>query len=293
MKRIIILLLVAVFYLSAANDIGMFWKVKDSKGNDKVYLLGSIHVVPDDLYPLKKDIEVAFKASNYLVVEADVANIDMAKVQQLTMQHGMYSAGKDLKSAIPEDLYVKLAEELKKTGMFTIDLAAAMKPWLISLTLAQLQLMQMGLNMENGIDMHFLKLAKDKKEILELESAEFQIELLSSFSDELQIEFLKSAVEESPNMKEKFDNMLDAWRKGDTKKMVKVIKEEYKDKPKLQPIYDKLIYDRNVTMTDKIEGYLKDKSDKKYFVVVGAGHLVDKGGIVNLLNKKGFKAEKK
>ena len=46
--------------------------------------------------------------------------------------------------------------------------------------------------------------------------------------------------------------------------MVKIIKEEYKDKPKLQPVYDKLIYDRNITMTDKIEGYLMDKSDKKY-----------------------------
>ena len=293
MKRIIILLLIAVFYLSAANDTGMFWKVKDSNGNDKVYLLGSIHVVPDDLYPLKKDIEDSFKNSNYLVVEADAANIDMAKVQQLTMQHGMYSAGNDLKSNIPEKLYNRLAEELKKTGMFTIDLAATMKPWLISLTLVQLQLMQMGLNMENGVDMHFIKMAKDKKEILELESAEFQIELLSGFSDELQVEFLKSAVEESPNIKEKFDNMLDAWKKGDTKKLVKIIKEEYKDKPKLQPVYDKLIYDRNVTMTEKIEGYLKDKTDKKYFVAVGAGHLVDKGGIVDLLTKKGFKIEKK
>ena len=293
MKRIIILLLIAVFYLSAANDTGMFWKVKDSKGNDKIYLLGSIHVVPDDIYPLKKDIEDAFKLSNYLVVEADAANIDMAKVQQLTMQHGMYKPGNALKSNISEDLYKALAEELKKTGMVTIDNVGTMKPWLIALTLAQLQLMKMGLNMENGIDMHFLKLAKDKKEILELESAAFQIELLSSFSDELQVEFLKSAVEESSNMKEKFDNMLNSWKKGDSKEMVKIIKEEYKDKPKLQPVYDKLIYERNVTMTEKIEGYLKDKSDKKYFVVAGAGHLVDEGGIVDLLKKKGFKIEKK
>jgi len=260
MKRIIILLLVAVFYLSAANDTGMFWKVKDSNGNDKVFLLGSIHVVPNDLYPLKKDIEESFKNSNYLVVEADAANIDMAKVQQLTMQHGMYKPGNDLKSNISEDLYKALAVELKKTGMITIDNVGTMKPWLIALTMAQLQLMKMGLNMENGIDMHFLKLAKGKKEILELESAAFQIELLSSFSDELQVEFLKNAIEESSNMKEKFDNMLNSWKKGDTKEMVNIIKEEYKDRPKLQPVYKKLIADRNVTMTDKIEGYLNDKS---------------------------------
>ena len=293
MKRIIVLLLVVVIYLSAANDKGMFWKVKDSKGNDKVYLLGSIHVVPDDIYPLRKEIESSFTASDFLVVEADAANIDMVKVQQLTMQKGMYSGGKNLKSSVPEELYNKLAEELKKTGMITIDQAGMMKPWLISLTLAQLQLMKMGLKMDNGIDMHFLKLAKDKKNILELESASFQIELLSGFSDELQIEFLKSSVEEAPNMKEKFNKMVDSWRKSDSKEMVRIIKEEYKDKPKLQPVYDKLIYDRNITMTDKIEGYLNDKSDKKYFVIAGAAHLVDKGGIVDLLRNKGFKIIKK
>ena len=293
MKRIIILLLTIVIYLSAANDTGMFWKVKDSNGNDKVYLLGSIHVVPDDIYPLKKDIEDSFNSSDFLVVEADAANINIAKVQQLTMSKGMYSSGNNLKSNIPEDLYKALAVELKKTGMITINNVETMRPWLIALTMAQLQLMKMGLKMDNGIDMHFLKQAKAKKEILELESAEFQIELLSGFSDELQVEFLKSAIEESSNMKEKFNKMLDSWKVGNTKEMVEIIKEEYKDKPNLQPVYDKLIYDRNITMTKKIEGYLKDKSDKKYFVVVGAGHLVDKGGIVDILSKKGFKVIKK
>ena len=293
MKRIIVLLLVAVFYLSAANDTGMFWKVKDVKGNDKVYLLGSIHVVPDNIYPLKKEILSSFEAADFLVVEADAANIDMAKVQQMTMEKGMYKPGNDLKKNISEKLYKDLAEELKKTGMVTIDNVGTMKPWLIALTLSQLQLMKMGLNMENGIDMHFLKLAKDKKKILELESAAFQIELLSGFSDELQVEFLKSSVEESDKLKEKFDGMVESWKKGDAGELVKVIKEEYKDKPKLQPIYKKLIDDRNITMTDKIEGYLNDKTDKKYFVVVGAGHLVDKGGIVDLLKNKGFKVIKK
>jgi len=293
MKRMIVLLLVLALYLSAANDKGMFWKVNDDKGNDKVFLLGSIHVVPDDIYPLKEEIENAHKSSDFLVVEADAANIDMAKVQQLTMETGMYSGGKTLKSEIPEDLYKKLGEELKKTGMITIELAGGMKPWLIALTLSQLQLMKMELKMDNGIDMHFLKLAKDKKKILELESAAFQIELLSGFSDEMQIEFLKSSVEESSDMKDKFNSMVEAWKKGDSKELIKIIKEEYVGKPKLKPLYDKLIGDRNVTMTDKILTYLNDKTDKKYFVVVGAGHMVDKGGIVDILSKKGFKVEQR
>jgi uncharacterized protein YbaP (TraB family) len=94
-------------------------------------------------------------------------------------------------------------------------------------------------------------------------------------------------------MKDKFNGMLEAWKKGDAKEMVKIIKEEYVGKPKLKPLYDKLIGDRNVTMTDKILTYLNDKTDKKYFVVAGAGHMIDKGGIVDILSKKGFKVEQR
>jgi len=43
-----------------------------------------------------------------------------------------------------------------------------------------------GLNSYDGIDIHFLKKARDdNKEILEVESVTFQYELLTGFSDEL------------------------------------------------------------------------------------------------------------
>jgi len=42
-------------------------------------------------------------------------------------------------------------------------------------------------------------------------------------------------------------------------------------------------------MTSKIEGYLN--SNGSYFVIVGAGHLVGKRGIVELLKNKGYGVE--
>jgi len=43
-------------------------------GEGDLYLLGSIHMVPQDLYPLDSKIEKAFELSDVLVVEADVAD---------------------------------------------------------------------------------------------------------------------------------------------------------------------------------------------------------------------------
>jgi len=51
------------------------------------------------------------------------------------------------------------------------------------------------------------------------------------------------------------------------------------------PIYDKLFYQRNLKMTDKIEGFLK--KDKSHFVIIGAGHLIGKKGIIQLLKDRG------
>jgi hypothetical protein len=48
----------------------------------------------------------------------------------------------------------------------------------------------------------------------------------------------------------------------------------------------KLFEDRNVKMLSKIEGYLN--SNGSYFVIVGAGHMVGKRGLVELLKAKGY-----
>ena len=39
-------------------------------------------------------------------------------------------------------------------------------------------------------------------------------------------------------------------------------------------------------MAEKMISYLK--TNKKYFIIVGAGHLVGKEGIIQLLRNKGF-----
>jgi len=62
------------------------------------------------------------------------------------------------------------------------------------------------------------------------------------------------------------------------------------DDPGLTPIYEKLVDERNKIMAGKVQEYL-DATDGSYFVVVGAGHLVGKTGIVQLLREKGYSVE--
>ena len=59
-----------------------------------------------------------------------------------------------------------------------------------------------------------------------------------------------------------------------------------KEDRQLSRIYEKLFYERNRNMTDKIIKMLAQKGT--YFVAVGAGHLVGKQGIIELLSHKGY-----
>ena len=63
------------------------------------------------------------------------------------------------------------------------------------------------------------------------------------------------------------------------------------DIAKLKDIYDDLITKRNDKMAQKIESCLKSDSD--YFVVVGAGHVIGRDGIADLLEKRGYKVIQK
>src|SRR5205085_10571190 len=85
------------------------------------------------------------------------------------------------------------------------------------------------------------------------------------------------------------EGMVRSWKSGDDQGMDEVVTRDERDHPELKPVMDKLLYDRNTDMEAKIEQYLE--SGKKYFVVVGAGHVVGKRGLVKLLQEKKYAVE--
>jgi len=55
---------------------------------------------------------------------------------------------------------------------------------------------------------------------------------------------------------------------------------------RLSQIYEKLFYERNRNMADKIAQMLSHKGT--YFIAVGAAHLVGKRGIIDRLSHEGY-----
>jgi uncharacterized protein YbaP (TraB family) len=291
LKKLFVLFFVTWLSLSAlagqenTNNPGksFLWQVEGTAG--KSYLLGSIHLLKEENYPLKKAIEDAFTQTDVLAVEADVSDKNLANQGMMLLQKGMYQGEESLKNNLSEKTYQMTEKKLKDLGM-DIEGFQKFKPWMVAMTISSLELIKLGYKPNLGIDKYFLEKAAGKKEIAELEGLEFQINLFEGFSKEENDNFLASAIIDAEQTSKEIGTLVKAWTSGDIEQAEKSISENIHKYPELEAVYKKLLDIRNENMVEKIVSYLK--SDKKYFVIAGAAHMIGKRGIVQLLSEKGF-----
>ena len=293
-KRLALFFLVFLFSLLLSMQIrgdvkaaqqGFLWKAQS--GSATVYLLGSIHVFKKELYPLPTKIEGAFQSSDTLVVEADIDEMNLDAM--LTMlENSVYTENQTLEDHLSKDTLARVGAKLGESGI-PIQLFQRSKPWILAMIITALEVQKSGFDPQYGIDMHFLGEARDKKRILELESIDYQIKLLNSFTDAEQEAFLISALNDADMMKEEMDMFMHAWNTGDVRALGSIVTRGVGEDPKMFPVYEKLLYGRNKSMASRIEAFLE--TGGKYFVVVGAGHLVGEKGIVQILKGRGYSVE--
>jgi uncharacterized protein YbaP (TraB family) len=260
----------------------LMWKA--SSPSTTVYLLGSIHLGDKDLYPLPEAVESAFNASKLLVVEVNVKDVDKLAALKLVQQYGIYSEGDSLSKHVSKSTSDALDDFCSKHGLPRM-LLERMKPWVAAITVEALALQQAGEDPNLGIDLHFLNEIKQQQKIEQLETADFQMTVLSSGSESEQQEMLADVLKDVGDAKEHIRQMQDALLSGDPATVQQYLQEHNTPKS----LYKRLLDDRNGPMADRIDGYLKGKD--QCFVVVGAAHLVGDQGIVRLLQQKNYKVE--
>ena len=284
-------------YAVAENDKAFFWQVTTGQPGSvraTVYLMGSIHFADQSFYPLRAEIEQAFDRSDYLAVELDVNALDHDVYNRLISQKGLYPEGKSIKDAVSDETWQQLRQRLRQLNV-SYEAVKNYKPGVLVLTMTAIQVMQMGLDPQLGIDIHFLVKAaqQPKKQVIELETLEQQLNLFIDIPDgDLLLKESLYSMAESESM---MTDMVSYWKKGDENAMGKLLFEDsLNDYPAFATIYDSLFYARNQKMVSKIEQMLKQDgaAGKSYFVVVGSGHLIGNKGIVNMLKEKGYKVKR-
>ena len=268
-----------------ASQKSFLWKIQSQ--TTTAYVLGSFHYSKKEIYPLSEKIEKAFDASEILVVEADVNDVKKFDIQKL-VERAFYPENDTLEKHVSPELYERVVKEAAGLGI-SAELLNRQKPWFLAMTFIALESLKLGFDPNLGIDKHFLSRAEGRKETLELESLDYQFNLLSEFSDKDQELFLLYTLKDLKVMEDELERLTQAWTSGDTKTMESILTRSASEDKRLSFIFEKLIYERNRKMASKIEDFLR--TGKTYFVIVGAGHLVGDRGIVEILKGKGYRIE--
>ena len=260
------------------------WTVRS--GANVLYLAGSVHALSADAYPLPAVFEKAFDASGTLVEELNLAEAESLSAAPMLLAKGMYTDGRTFDAVVSKDTAALVSERFKQTGL-PIEMFRPMKPWMVMLMLTALEAQKAGLEANLGLDKYFYdKATAEKKPVVGLETAEFQIDRFDKMSDALQEQMLRSTLTEMDAQGAELKGMIAAWKRGDTAALEKTVRTSFAAYPEA---YGSLIVERNRNWIPELEKCLS--RPKPCFVVVGAAHMVGPDGLLALLRQKGYKIE--
>lgn len=290
-KSFLLVFLVGVFASLALaqekaekTDKTFLWTVKSN--SNTVYILGSVHLLKKENYPLNPAIEFAFERANNLVLEVDLNGPGQENLAQSLLKKGMNPDGKTLQESVTPETY-QLAEKRAKEIGIEIQAFSRLKPWLVALTISTVKLQSLGFDPNYGVDKYFSdKARKAKKETLGLETVAYQINLFDGMSSSAQEMLLLQTLKDLDVMEKEVTRIIRSWTTGDIETAEKILLESFREYP---DVYQRLISDRNRMWLPQIEGLLKGKED--CLVIVGAGHLVGQGGVIELLRGRGYSVE--
>lgn len=275
----------------------LLYKVTDDNGN-VAWLFGSIHVGMESYYPLPQYVIDAYNSSDALAVEVDIVAMERNIIGQLFyLRNLIYTDGSKISEHLPEDTYNRAVEILQENGIYN----AAMDGYIPSFWWSAIETIsyeKIDAKAELGVDRHLLELAKEqKKEIREVESADFQYAMMGDFSEDLQIMLLESAIagyDDLETLKADGDMMMQLWAEGDEQAFGAYLTEEMEftseEEARLYEEYNtKLLVDRNKTMAEYAIDALE--SGDEVFICVGAAHIVGPGAVADILRNAGYTVE--
>ncbi len=267
-----------------AADKVFMWKV--SVGPATVFLLGSLHMGRPEMYPLDQAITKAFARSARLVVEINLL-ASHQRMRSLLARYTRYPPGQDLKGHISAQTLAKLKRFCMQSKI-PLEPLLGFKPVRLSQMVVTREMQKAGFSALNGIDLFFLLRANQRRlPVEELESPEMQMRLIYDLPPQIQEMMLLQALEQGDRLGPMWRNISAMWQKGDAAGVARLLAKHRQQYPRLRGFYRRLFEERNRLMADRVFDYLT--APGRVFVVMGAGHLVGKGSVLELLAKRGLK----
>jgi uncharacterized protein YbaP (TraB family) len=283
-RALLVALALAVPAVVAADPAA--WRVTAPNGAE-VTLLGSMHVLRASDYPLPAAVDGLIDRADDIVMEIDLDDVDAAAQQRVILATAMLPQGTVLADVVDERVYRRLEQNAVEIG-FDLKLLERFEPWFLAVTLLDQGLRKWGFQPERGVEQYVVGRATSAgKEIVGLETLEFQIGIFDALPPESQQAMLEQTLAEIDEAETALSALVEAWRDGELESLSAELLDDFDQFPGLR---ETLVAKRNRSWVPTLEQLLRD--GRRHLVVVGALHLVGDDNVIELLRARGHAVER-
>jgi uncharacterized protein len=255
-----------------SDDDSLLWEISGNGLSRPSYLYGTLHMMCESDFVIKEKVKKAFDTTSKLALE-----IDFDDPSELKAMQEMNVSKVTLSALLSSDDYKKLDAILKeKVGVGASQFETTTLSFLMSLIMIK------SLNCPLKVyEFEFLQMAQNRKmQVVGLEKLADQIATLDTAYTPHEM------VEQLNNYDKKyFDLLTQTYKSEDLKAIYELVNDpKFMDEKSKRVMLD----NRNSNWVRDMPAMMKSES---VFFAVGAAHLPGENGVIQLLQKAGYKVQ--
>jgi len=258
------------------NNRSLLWKITGRNMQQPSYLFGTIHLICPSDYLWTAKMSASLRSCKEVCFEMDM---DDPTVPMKIAMGMIDSSGKTLKDYFTEADFSLLERFMQDSLGLNLSVFMQMKPSALQSLLA---IKSVDCDNPESYEGKIMDEAKSAGlEVGGLESPEEQIALLDRLGTDSSLQEMIATIRDYRAEKEKFDLLIQAYKKQDLPGLHQLMSEATSLKDDLTSFLD----ERNIRWIARME----DKMDlHPVFFAVGAGHLWGTNGVITLLRQAGY-----
>jgi uncharacterized protein YbaP (TraB family) len=270
---------------ASATGRPALWQVADR--DTTVYLFGTIHLLPQNYSWRTAAFDQAVAGSQGLIVETIVDTKSPQALAGELARLGFREGLPPLATRVPPEKRALLEAAVAKTGI-PRPAYDRMETWAAAFMLLGTQFKDLGLTGDAGVETVLRSsFTQAGKPVGQLETNTEQLSMFDTLPESAQRALLEGAIDSPAEMSKQFQEMLNAWTRGDVAGIAASFNEDLSGSPELR---EALLRRRNVNWTRWIERRMA--APGSVFIAVGAGHLAGADSVVEMLQRDGYRVRR-
>jgi hypothetical protein len=259
---------------------GLLWRVEGA-GAPASHVFGTVHLADPRVTRLPPAVARELDQARSLTLESGIGPAGVL----VLAERMVFDDGRDLPGVAGAELFKRAVGLAAGLGL-SEPMLRMFRPWAVAV------LLSIPPQDPSGVLDFVLerRAAEQGKPIHQLESMDEQVAVLAGLSQEDQVALLKQAVDEHERMPGRIGRLVDAYLARDLAGLWRISEESAgagAEERRLNEVFTRrLLHERNARMAERAEPRLREGGA---FIAVGALHLYGSGGVLALLEQRGWR----